>query len=136
MPSHDSPRVRGRARKIAGKLAFWAVVTPIGVAAIVFSSANGGPVRVDLWPFEVALEVPVFALVLACAFGGFVLGGTISGLAGVQIRRRARQAARDADRAHRALAGARGRIARLERDAEAGDERANALMISTTDVAA
>ena len=136
MASHDSPRVRGRARIIAGKLAIWAIVAPIAVVAIVFSSANRGPVRVDLWPFEYTLEIPVFALVLASAFGGFVLGGMISGLAGVQVRRRARHAARDADRLSRALTDARGRIARQERDAETGNARAVARTIPTTNAAA
>ena len=136
MPSLDSPRVRGRAGKIAGKFAFWAGAAPIAVAAVAFSSANGDPVRVDLWPFEYALEVPLFALVLASAFGGFVFGGIVSGLAGARARRRARQAARDADHSRRALAVARERIADLERDAEAGTERADARMLSTTDAAA
>ena len=136
MPSHDSPRVRGRARNFAGKLAFWAVLAPIAVAAIAFSSVNRGPVQVDLWPFETTLEVPVFALVLACAFGGFVLGGIVSGLASAGARRQARNAARDADRFSRALTDARERIARLVRDAEAGKERAGALTISATDAAA
>ncbi|MDP6602691.1 MAG: LapA family protein [Rhodospirillales bacterium] len=136
MPSHDSPRVRGRARKIAGKLAFWAVAAPIAVAAIVFSSANRGPVQIDLWPFEYPLEIRVFELVLASAFGGFVLGGFLSWLAGVQVRRRARHAARDVDRLSRALTDARERIARQERDAETGNERAVVRTIPTTSAAA
>jgi uncharacterized integral membrane protein len=79
----------------------WILTLPLTVVVIVFAVANRDFVPLDLWPFEIALQVPVFALVLGSLFLGFLIGALAMWLSGGKQRRQAR--------------AARGRLAKLER---------------------
>ncbi len=82
----------------------WILTLPLTVVVIVFAVANREFVPLDLWPFEFALEVPVFALVLVSIFLGFLIGALTLWLSGGKQRRRAR--------------ATRSRLAKLERDVQ------------------
>jgi uncharacterized integral membrane protein len=79
----------------------WILTFPLTVVIIVFAVANRRFVPVDLWPFEAAVEVPVFALGLGGMLIGFLAGAVVMWLSGRKQRRQARTA--------------RSRIAELER---------------------
>jgi uncharacterized integral membrane protein len=46
------------------------ITLALTIVVAVFSVANRGPVTVNLWPFDVALDMPVFLL----AFGALAIG--------------------------------------------------------------
>jgi uncharacterized integral membrane protein len=68
----------------------WILTLPLTVAVIVFAVANRHFVPLDLWPFEIAMELPVFVLVLGSVFVGFVIGALAMWLSAGKQRRRAR----------------------------------------------
>ena len=90
----------------------------VTIAVISFVASNVKPVQVDLWPFELALEVPVFALLLGGLLVGFFCGAIVMWFSQGKNRRRGREAKREA-------AGLQRRVADLERQQVAGGETAN-----------
>jgi len=64
------------------------------VAAVVFAMTNRAPVVLDLWPFNITVEAPLFVIVLASAFVGLLAGAVAGWLSGAATRRRARAAER------------------------------------------
>ena len=82
----------------------WILTVPLTVVVIVFAVANREFVPLDLWPFEFAVQVPIFALVLCSMFVGFLIGALAMWLSSGKQRRRAR--------------AARGRLAKLEREVQ------------------
>jgi len=107
------------------KVLFWIVAVPLAAAIIVFSVNNRIDVVLDLWPLDlVTRPLPVYAVVVAGLFVGFVGGSLAAWLGGGKTRRRAREAARRAESAERELAQAEQRIERLEKAAaDAEDAR-------------
>ncbi|MDF2094663.1 LapA family protein [Aquibaculum arenosum] len=82
----------------------WIITIPLLVIAVVFAVVNRQPVAVQLWPFEITLQAPLFLVVLLAIFVGFVLGGIASWLA--------------AGRKRRAQRDERERLRRLEHEVE------------------
>jgi uncharacterized integral membrane protein len=66
----------------------WILTLPLTVVVIVFAVANRDFVPLDLWPFEIALQVPVFALVLGSMILGFLIGALAMWLSGGAARTR------------------------------------------------
>jgi len=81
------------------------------VVAVVFAVANRTPAALEIWPFGVSLEAPLFLVVLGAAFVGFVAGALVAWLSAGRARRRARAA-------ERRVAELRREVARLNRDRE------------------
>lgn len=96
------------------RLLSWIVMVPFAVAAVAFAVSNRGMAEVDLWPLPYRLESPVFAVVLVSALAGFVGGGIVAWISGGKARRRARQKAREAERAMREAAELRAKVSALE----------------------
>lgn len=82
----------------------WILTLPLTLVIIVFAVANRHFVPLDLWPFEVAVEAPVFVLVLGSMLIGFLAGALVMWLSGGKQRRQAR--------------AARGQVAKLERQVQ------------------
>ena len=82
----------------------WILTLPLTIVVIVFAVANRNFVPLDLWPFEIAVQVPIFVLVLGSLFVGFLIGALAMWVSGGKQRRRAR--------------AARSRLAKLERDVQ------------------
>lgn len=83
------------------RLVFSILGLPLALVAVVFAVANRQTAVIDLWPFPLTAEVPVYLAVLGALFLGMVLGGTTAWLAGGRARAQGRAARRDAARLHR-----------------------------------
>ncbi len=97
------------------KVFFWIVVMPLAVAVIVFSVNNRADVVLDLWPMDMVTQpLPVFSVVLAGLFAGFLIGGLVAWISGGKARRRARREGQRADRAEREIKEAEARLERQQ----------------------
>ena len=68
----------------------WLITLPLMVVAVVFAVVNRQTAQVNLWPFDIQLEAPLFLIVLLSIFVGFILGGIASWMAATRKRRRAK----------------------------------------------
>jgi len=82
----------------------WIVTVPLTLVAVVFAVTNRAGVTLNLWPFGITIEAPLFILVLGSVFIGVLVGGTIAWLSAGATRRRAREAQRRAANLERELA--------------------------------
>jgi len=82
----------------------WLISVPLMVIAVVFAVANRQSAQVNLWPFDIQLQAPLFLVVLLSIFVGFILGGIATWLAATRKRRRAK--------------GERARLRNLEHEVE------------------
>ena len=97
------------------KVFFWIVVMPLAAAVIVFSVNNRADVVLDLWPLDMVTQpLPVFSVVLAGLFAGFLIGGLVVWISGGKARRRARHERHRADRAEREIKEAEARLKRQQ----------------------
>ena len=79
------------------------VILPVAVVVILLAVANRGPVVVSLDPFargapEIALTVPLYALIFAAVALGILIGGIGTWLAAGTSRRASRSSRREAHR--------------------------------------
>ncbi|MCP4564656.1 MAG: LapA family protein [Bosea sp.] len=79
------------------------VLVPVALLVVLFSVANRAPVRVSLDPISrdapaFALDLPLFAVILAAIAVGIVIGGFASWLAQGKHRKAARVNRREADK--------------------------------------
>lgn len=97
------------------KVFFWIVAMPLAAAVIVFSVNNRAGVVLDLWPLDmVTVPLPVFSVVLAGLFAGFLMGGLVAWMSGGKARRRGRHERQRAERAERELKDAEARLERRQ----------------------
>ena len=97
------------------KVFFWIVVMPLAAAVIVFSVNNRADVVLDLWPLDMVTQpLPVFSVVLAGLFAGFLIGGLVVWISAGKARRRARREGHRADRAEREIKEAEARLKRQQ----------------------
>lgn len=82
----------------------WILTLPLTIVVIAFAVANREFVPLDLWPFEIAVPLPVFVLVLGSMFIGFLIGALTMWLSSGKRRRQARVTRR--------------RLTKLERDVQ------------------
>lgn len=105
----------------------WIILFPLAVLLIVFSVTNRDVVAIDLWPFPVTIDVPLFALVFAAILVGVVWGGISAWLNGGKVRRTARLKSREAEVALAENRRLKDRVVALEvdvRTAESDSRRA------------
>lgn len=79
------------------------VLVPVALLVVLFSVANRAPVRVSLDPISrdapaLALDLPLFAVILAAIALGVLIGGFASWLAQGKHRKAARVNRREADK--------------------------------------
>lgn len=89
----------------------WILTIPLTALLVAFAVANREFVAIDLWPFEFALPLPIFVLVLGSLVIGFFIGAAVAWLSTAKYRRRARVARQEATKLKR-------EVARLEREVE------------------
>lgn len=82
------------------KLLSWILLPPLTLATLYLAIANRHLVLFSLDPFNaetpaLALEVPLFAIVLFCVFLGILFGGASSWIRGGRGRTKARQTRRE-----------------------------------------
>jgi len=80
----------------------WILTLPLIVVAAIFAIANRELITLDLWPFELSPQLPLFVILLACIVFGLVVGSLATWLSAAPTRRRLRQTRR--------------RVAELERE--------------------
>jgi lipopolysaccharide assembly protein A len=90
------------------RLVYWGIVLLIGIVLAVFAVTNREPVAVVIWPLA-ALDMPLFAAVLAALLIGFLLGAFAAWAGGRRVRRLAKWRARRIDTLERDLAQAEAR---------------------------
>ena len=61
------------------KLISWIILAPLAIAVVAFSVSNRTPVTVEVWPLPFTWELPLFLVVLAGTFVGFVIATHGSG---------------------------------------------------------
>lgn len=115
------------------RLISWLIMIPLAVVVVIFTIANRGMVRVDLWPLPVDLSVPLFSLALAGGLVGFLAGALVAWLSGAGKRRLCRRLRRQLEAAKAEEASLKKRISGLEQPpppllpvSDAGHSRADA----------
>ena len=83
---------QARSAEVALRKLSWVLTIPITLVVVVFTLANRQPVAIDLWPFDLVAEPPLYLLVLLTLLLGFLLGIVVLWLAGGRARDRARRA--------------------------------------------
>ncbi len=97
------------------RLVFWLIFVPALAGIVVFALNNRSVVAVDLWPFGVSVEMPVYLAFLLSLGVGVVLGGFVSWLGQSRTRAQLRERVYQGEVARRELAVEREKTARLER---------------------
>jgi len=100
------------------KFLSWVISIPLALVIIIFSLVNREAVTVSFWPFPAAMDIPLFALILATLMVGILWGGLAAWLAAGRARKRAREMSRRADTADMEIRHLEDRNARLQRDLE------------------
>ncbi len=98
----------------------WILTLPLIAVAVIFAIANRELTTLDLWPFELSPQLPLFVILLVCVGFGLAVGGLATWLSAAPARRRARQTRRRAAELEREqMQAAEGRL-RQERDRAVG----------------
>lgn len=82
----------------------WVLGAPLAVAAVVVAVANRQPAALELWPFPVVLELPIYLLLLVPLGAGLLIGFALAWLSQARWRRRARQNRRRVESLEREVA--------------------------------
>lgn len=70
------------------------IFIPLALIVGIFAIENRSPLRIEVWPFEVILELWTSVWILGVLAIGIVIGLVIGWMSGVDWRRRARRAER------------------------------------------
>lgn len=96
--------------------ASWLIIAPLFAVAITFALNNKLPVGLDLWPFGIILEMPIYLAMFGALLVGVILGGTVAWMGQGQVRSNLRGQAYDGEVARRELKTEREKCERLERE--------------------
>jgi uncharacterized integral membrane protein len=86
------------------KLLRWVLIGLIALILIVFAVANRNVISLTLWPLPVALDAPLYLVVLLTLLIGFLLGELVAWMNGYRWRREARRSAKRVQELERELA--------------------------------
>lgn len=100
------------------RLITWTILLPVIVAVVVFALNNRQPMALDLWPFAIMLELPVYLAILLALVAGIFFGGVASWLVGAKVRGRYREKAYEAQVLSRELAEEKQKTERLQQAAQ------------------
>lgn len=70
----------------------WIIGAPLLLLLVLFALSNPQPVRLTIWPFDLALEAPLSLAVLLSMGAAFLIGALIAWLGTLPARARARRA--------------------------------------------
>ena len=79
------------------RLILWIIMLPAAAMVVVFALNNRSGVAIDLWPFGIVVEMPIYLAFILVFGSGAVLGGIASTLTGAKARARYRSATYDAE---------------------------------------
>ena len=86
------------------KILFWGTVAVAAVAAVLFAITNRQTVEVGIWPVPYRVEAPLYLLIGAPLFFGFLLGEIAAWLTAGKWRREVRRRGRRIEALERELA--------------------------------
>lgn len=89
------------------RLIGWLVAIPVGLIVIAFAVANRGAVTLNLDPFPVAIDAPIWTIAVGGLLAGFLLGALIRWLFDHKGRHLARSARRRVQLLEREIANLR-----------------------------
>jgi lipopolysaccharide assembly protein A len=92
----------------------WLIAIPAIILVIAFSIANRETVSMGLWPLPYQLDAPLFAIMLAGVFVGFLWGAVVVWVSAGKLRRKAKTKAIQAQAAERELAFVKDKISQME----------------------
>lgn len=104
------------------KYVSWIVTLPLIAIAIVFSVNHRQPVEIDLWPLPLAIEPPLYLVVLLAVFIGFLLGGSIDWLSQGRNRRTARWRRYRIEELEREVSFLKRKLEKVEGEAKEGKQ--------------
>jgi len=100
----------------------------LAAVVVAFAIYNRGVVTVDFGPVPWRVDVPLYLLILATLFIGFMIGAIVIWLSQGRWRRRARARAREAEALGRELSAVKERLAEAKASAARSSEPATAVM--------
>jgi len=92
------------------------IVLPILAAVVTFSLHNKLPMGLNLWPFGLVIELPIYLALFAAMIVGVVVGGTAAWLGQGRVRSSLRDQAYDGEVARRELKAEREKVVALDRE--------------------
>lgn len=96
------------------KLVHWLVTAPLALLLVVFAVSNRESITVTLWPLPVAVDAPLYLVVLLILLVGFLVGQIVAWINGAGWRREARQRARRIQSLERELAATQAQLPKHE----------------------
>ena len=93
------------------KLIHWLVTLPLAVIIVLFAVSNRDGVIVTFWPIPLAIEAPLYLVVLLALLVGFLVGELVAWINGRRWRREARFRARRIEALERELAATQAQLA-------------------------
>lgn len=118
------------------RLLSWLIMAPALAAVAVFALNNKTPVALDLWPFGLEVEMPVYLALLLALGAGALLGGVAAWLGQGRVRSKLREQVYEGEVARRELRAEQDKAAALESElahkAAETQERAQAPAVPPT----
>lgn len=96
--------------------ASWLIVLPILAVAVTFALNNKLPLSLNLWPFGLVVEAPVYLGLFGAMIVGVVLGGCVTWMGQGRVRSSLRDQAYEGEVARRALKAELEKVSALEKD--------------------
>lgn len=98
------------------RLIFWILLIPAVAAFGAFALNNRAQIALDLWPFGILIELPVYLALAISVVIGAVLGGMASWMSSGRARRKFKSSSYEGEVARRELLAAKTNTERLERE--------------------
>lgn len=86
------------------KILRWVVIGAIALILVIFAVANRNAVTLTIWPLPLAMDAPLYLVVLITLLVGFFLGELVAWMNGHRWRREARRSAKRVEELERELA--------------------------------
>ena len=96
--------------------ASWLVMAPLFAASVVFALNNKSLVALDLWPFGLMVELPIYLAMFAVLGVGVLIGGFVAWLGQGRVRSGLRAQAYESEVARRELKAEREKLDALSQE--------------------
>jgi uncharacterized integral membrane protein len=96
------------------KLVHWLVTLPLALIIVLFAVSNRDGVVVTFWPIPLAIEAPLYLVVLLALAVGFLVGELVAWINGRHHRRHARRRARRIEELERELGATQAKLPKHE----------------------
>ena len=73
------------------RLITWIIGMAVALVTVLFAVSNRDAIAVTLWPFPLAIDLGLYAIVLFSVFAGFLVGALVAWVAAGKHRRRVRR---------------------------------------------